>query len=171
METRRPAGVLRRFVEVKPGERKLAVLIFSYFFLIAAPYTIINALRTSNFLFKEGVGWLPVVYLLAFGLTGLVVFLYSRICVRKSVRALIISSLVFFAVSGILLQGALRSGLGARGGFLNYFYWVWASVLIIVLITGFWMTVNEIYNPRQAKRLMAFLNSGGLLGSVLGGLL
>jgi len=171
METRRPAGVLRWFVEVKPGERKLAALIFSYFFLIAAPYTIINALRTSNFLFKEGVGWLPVVYLLAFVMTGLVVFLHSRICVRKSVQTLIISSLVFFAVSGILLQGALRSGLGARGGFVNYFYWVWASVLIIVLITGFWMTVNEIYNPRQAKRLMAFLNSGGLLGSVLGGLL
>jgi hypothetical protein len=74
MATRRPAGVFRRIVEVKPGERKLAAPIFSYFFLIAAPYTIINALRTSNFLFKEGVGWLPVVYLLAFGLTGLAVF-------------------------------------------------------------------------------------------------
>ncbi len=33
------------------------------------------------------------------------------------------------------------------------------------------MTANEIYNPRQAKRLLVFLNSGGLLGSVLGGLL
>jgi hypothetical protein len=117
MATRRPAGVFRRIVDVKPGERKLAALIFSYFFLIAAPYTIINALRTSNFLFKEGVGWLPVVYLLAFGLTGLVVFLYSRICVRKSVRALIISSLVFLPFRDPV-PGALRSGLGG-GGFLN----------------------------------------------------
>jgi ATP:ADP antiporter, AAA family len=33
------------------------------------------------------------------------------------------------------------------------------------------MTVSEIYNPRQAKRLIFFLNGGGLLGSVTGGLL
>jgi ATP/ADP translocase len=171
MGTNRPAKVLGRMVKIKPGEKKLAVLIFSYFFLIAAPYTIINALRTSNFLFKEGVGWLPVVYLLAVVATGLIVILHSRIQVRKSIRALIIPSLIFFAVSGLLLQWVMQTDYGRRSVFLTYFYWVWASVLIIVLITGFWMTVNEVYNPRQAKRLIVFLNSGGLLGSVLGGLL
>ena len=80
----RPDQVLRRIVEVKPEERKLAALVFSYFFLIAAPYTIINAQRTSNYLFKEGVGWLPLAYLLAFAATGPVVFLQSRIQVQKS---------------------------------------------------------------------------------------
>lgn len=171
MGTSGPAKVIGRLVKIKPGEKKLAVLIFSYFFLIAAPYTIINALRTSNFLFKEGVGWLPVVYLLAVVATGLIVLLQSRIKVRKSIRILIIPSLVFFAVSGLLLQWVMQTDYGRRSVFLIYFYWVWASVLIIVLITGFWMTVNEVYNPRQAKRLIVFLNSGGLLGSVLGGLL
>ena len=171
MGTSRPAKVIGRVVQIKPGEKKLAVLIFSYFFLIAAPYTIINALRTSNFLVKEGVGWLPVVYLLAVVATGLVVTAYSRIKVRTSLRALIIPSLLFFAVSGFLLQWVMQTGFGSRSVFLTYFFWVWASVLIIVVITGFWMTVNEVYNPRQAKRLIVFLNSGGLLGSVLGGLL
>jgi ATP:ADP antiporter, AAA family len=84
---------------------------------------------------------------------------------------LIVYSLAFFAFSGLLMHRALRSGIGAASGAINYAYWIWASVLIIVLITGFWMTVNEIYNPRQARRLIFFLNSGGLLGSVLGGLL
>ena len=171
MGTSGPAKVIGRMVQIKPGEKKLAVLIFSYFFLIAAPYTIINALRTSNFLFKEGVGWLPVVYLLAVVATGLIVLLQSRIKVRKSIRILIIPSLIFFGVSGLLLQWVMQTDTGRRSVFLTYFYWVWASVLIIVLITGFWMTVNEIYNPRQAKRLIVFLNSGGLLGSVMGGLL
>lgn len=171
METTRPTRAMRRVFPVKPGERKLAVLVFFYFLLIAAPYTIINALRTSNFLFKEGVGWLPVVYLLAVVATGLVVLLHSRIHVRRSVQGLIVPSLVFFAVSGLFLHAALESERYQRSASLNYVFWVWASVLIIVLITGFWMTANEIYNPRQAKRLLVFLNSGGLLGSVLGGLL
>jgi len=171
MDANQPVKGLRRIVKIKPQEKKLAVLIFSYFFLIAAPYTIINALRTSNFLFKEGVGWLPVVYLLAVVATGVVVFLHSKVQARRSVQSLIVPSLAFFAASGLLLQWALETGIGRRSAALNYFYWVWASVLIIVLITGFWMTVNEVYDPRQAKRLMVFLNSGGLLGSILGGLL
>lgn len=171
MDTSQPKKVLRQIVEIKPGERKLARLIFAYFFLIAAPTTMVNALRTSNFLFKEGVGWLPVVYLLAVAATGLLVILQAKIRVRTSLRVLIIPSLVFFAVSGSVLQWLLQTEAGRRSSALNYVYWVWASVLITVLITGFWMTVNEIYNPRQAKRLMVFLNSGGLTGSVLGGVL
>jgi len=167
----RPTGVFRRIVKIKPGEKKLAALTFAYFFLIAAPYTIINALRTSNFLFKEGVGWLPVVYLLAFLATGLVVFLHSRLQDRWSIQAWIVPSLVFFAVSGVLIQWGLETEFGRRSPFLNFFFWVWSSVLIVVLITGFWTTVNEIYDPRQARRLMVFLNSGGILGSILGGLL
>lgn len=63
----------------------------------------------------------------------------------------------------------LRTGFGQHTAVVNFFYWVWASVLITVLITGFWMTVNDIYNPRQARHLIVFLNSGGILGSVLGG--
>lgn len=171
MNKDRTSKSLRRLVKIKPGERKLALLLFSYFFLIAAPHTIINALRTANFLVKEGVAWLPIAYLFAFVMTGLVVFLHSKIQWKTSIQALIIASLVFFAVSGILLQWVLQTDFGQRSAFLSYFYWVWASVLIIVLITGFWMTVNEMYNPRQAKRLIGLLNSGGILGGVLGGLL
>jgi len=168
----RPAKVIRAIVRIKPGERKLAALAFSYFFLIAAPYTIINALRTSNFLFKEGVGWLPVAYLLAFAATAVFVLLQSRARARRSIPTWIIPSLVVFAASGLLMQWALKTITGPSGGrFVNYVFWIWASVLIIVLITGFWSTINEIYDPRQAKRLIVVLNSGGILGSVLGGLL
>jgi AAA family ATP:ADP antiporter len=144
-------------------------LIFLYFFLIAAPYTIINALRTSNFIYKEGVGRLPVAYLLAVLATGLIVYWHSRLQDRKSLRSLIIPSLVFFAASGLLMPWLLGTEIGRRTAVFDFFYWVWASVLITVLITGFWMTVNDIYNPRQARRLIVFLNSGGILGSVLGG--
>ncbi len=171
MENGRPSQNLRRFFRIKPGEKKLAFLLFSYFFLIAAPHAMINPLRTTYFLNREGVAWLPVAYLLAVGVTGLVVLFHSRIQGKRSIEALIIASLVFFAVSGGLLQWVLLTGVGQAGPFLSYFYWVWASVLIVVLITGFWMTVNEMYNPRQAKRLIGFLNSGGILGGVLGGLL
>jgi AAA family ATP:ADP antiporter len=171
METARPPKALRRILNIKPGEGKLALLLFLYFFLITAPYMIIKALRTTTFLVKEGAGALPVAYLLATVATGLVVLFHSKLQFRMSIRALIIASLVFFVVSGLLLQWVLQTEFGRRSAFLSYFYWVWASVLIVVLITHFWMTINELFNPREAKRLIGFLNSGGILGAVLGGLL
>ena len=167
----RPAGLLRRTFRIKPGERKLAVLLFWYFFLVSVPQAIINPLRTAFFLGREGVAWLPIAYLLAVGATGLVVLTHGRFEHRKSVEALIIASLAFFAASGLLLHGVLRARLFLESKLLSYYYWTWASVLVIVLMTGFWMTVNEIYNPRQAKRLVGFLNSGGILGGIAGGLL
>ncbi|MGD1010849.1 MAG: Npt1/Npt2 family nucleotide transporter [Candidatus Aminicenantales bacterium] len=171
MEIGRRSRTLRRFIKIKPGEEKLAFLLFSYFFLIAAPHTIINALRTTHFLWREGVGALPEAYLSAVVITGLVVFLYSKVQLNTSIPALITSSLVFFAVSGIFLQWVLRTRYGQQSHFISFFYWTWASVLIVVLITGFWTIVNEIYNPREAKRLIGFLNTGGILGGVVGGLL
>jgi AAA family ATP:ADP antiporter len=126
-------------------------------------------LRTSNFIFKEGVGRLPIAYLFAVIATGLIVYWHSRVQDRRPIRGLIIPSLVFFAASGLLMPWLLATGIGRRTAVVDFFYWVWASVLITVLITGFWMTVNDIYNPRQARRLIVFLNSGGILGSILGG--
>jgi AAA family ATP:ADP antiporter len=160
-----------RLVGIKPGEEKLAFLLFSYFFLITAPHTIIKALRTTDLLVRLGPGALPLAYLSAAIVTGLLVVFYSKIQFKISIQLLIVANLIFFAVSGLALQLILQTQYGQRSALLPYFYWVWASVLIVVLMTHFLMTVNEIFNPREAKRLIAFISSGGILGGILGGLL
>jgi MFS family permease len=50
-------------------------------------------------------------------------------------------------------------------------FWIWANIFIVVLVTQFWILVNDIFNPREAKRLIGFFGSGGILGGVFGGLL
>ncbi|MDH4270516.1 MAG: MFS transporter, partial [Candidatus Aminicenantes bacterium] len=162
-------GALRAKLNIRPGEGKLALLLSSYFFLITFPHTIIKTLRTTDLLVKVGVGALPLAYLSAAVVTGLVVVLHSKIQFRISIRLLIIASLVFFALSGLFLQVVLQTDYGRTSGLLPYIYWVWASVLIIVLMTHFWMTVNGILNPREAKRLIGFISSGGIMGGFLGG--
>jgi ATP:ADP antiporter, AAA family len=171
MESGRLLKAPRRIFNIKPGEGKLALLLFSYFFLITAPLTIIKTLRTTHFLWRMGPKALPVAYLLAAVATGLVVLLHSRIQFRSSILTVIVGSLALFAVSGLLLQVALRTNAGRDSIYLAYFYWVWASLLMIVLMTHFWMTINELFNPREARRLIGFLSTGGILGGILGGLL
>ncbi len=167
----RGSSVRDRFFPVNPGEGKLVALVFAYFFLITAPHTIIKTLRTTDLLVKMGVGGLPLAYLSAAVATGLFVFLFSRLRLRISNRGLITASLVAFAATGLLFQAVLETDFGRRSEVLPYLYWTWASVLIIVLMTHFWMAVNDLLNPREGRRLIGLLCNGGVLGGVLGGLM
>jgi len=171
MKKNRPNKLFSHIVDLKPGEGKLVALLFVCFFLITSPHTIIKALRYADLLWKIGPGGLPIAYLFAAVVTGLVVIFHTRIHSKVSAQLMIIASLIFFTITGILLHIILLSDYGAVSVFLSYFYWVWASVLTIVLMTQFWMIINEVFNPREAKRLIGFCGSGGILGGIVGGLL
>lgn len=163
--------LLSRIVDIKLGEETLAVLLFTCFFLITGPHTIFTAIRYADLLLKMGAGGLPLAYLSAAVVTGLVVLFQSKIHVKLSSQTLIISSLVFFIVSGLLFQVLFQMEFARTSKILPYLYWVWAGVFVIILMTHAWMIVSEVFNPREAKRLIAFCGSGGLLGGVVGGLL
>ncbi len=160
-------SLLARVVKIRKGEETITLLLFSYFFLITAPYTIIKALRNSELLDAYGEKALPPAYLLTAILTGFVVVLHSKFQVRISKQLLIISSMIFFILTGMLFWLFFPS----TGDWLRLVYWPWANILVVVLVTHFWITVNEIFNPREARRLIGFFGSGGLLGGVFGGLL
>ncbi len=158
-------NIISRVTDIKSGEEKIAVLLFTFFFLITAPHTIIKALRYTDLLDKVGSQGLPLAYLLAAIVTGFVVVLHSKIQFRISHQKSIIFTLIFFVLTGLLFQVFLETEDAA----LSYLYWVWASIFIVVFMTHFGLTVTKVFNPRQARRLIGFCGSGGILGGVLGG--
>jgi len=163
--------LLSHIVNLKPGEEKYVVLLFVCFFLIACPHTIVKALRYADLLWRIGTGGLPIAYLSAAVASGLFVLLHSRLHHRVSTQLMITASLIFFIITGILLHFLLLTDYGRDSRNLSYFFWVWASVLTIVLITQFWSIINETFNLREAKRLIGFCGSGGILGGIAGGLI
>ena len=158
-------NIIFRLADIKSGEETIAVLLFAFFFLITAPHTIIKALRYTDLLDKVGSQGLPLAYLLAAIVTGFVVMLHSKMQFRISNQTLIISTLIFFVITGLFFQVFLETG----GEVLTYLYWIWASVFIVVFMTHFGLTMTEVFNTRQARRLIGFCGSGGILGGVLGG--
>ncbi len=158
---------LSRIVDIRPGEEVIVLLLFFYFFLIMAPFYVIKPVRNAQYLIEEGSIRLPIAYLLTAVIMGFFVHFYSKLQVRVHIRILIILSLVFFIVTCLLS----RELFIRRLGWMPYAFWVWANIYIVVLVTQFWLLVNDIFNPREAKRLIGFFGSGGLLGGVLGGLL
>ncbi len=159
--------IFSRIVKIKSGELKISFLLFFYLFFVIAAYNVIKPLRNASFLDALGYQWLPLVYLLTAVIIGFVVAFYSKIQVKISRYLLITSSIVFFFVSCFIFR--IFSGYGWQG--LPVIFWVWANVFIIVLNTQFWITVNDVLNPREFKRLSGFFISGGILGGFIGGLL
>ncbi len=158
--------ILSGVVELKPGEEATAVLFFLYFFLVTSPYYIIKSLRNANYLEHQGVNFLPLAYFLTALLMGFIVNFHSRLQVRIPRRTLIISSLAFFFLTICLFWWLFLH----NWKWVPLVFWVWANIFAVVLVTQFWILVNDIFNPREAKRLIGFIGSGAQLGAILGGL-
>ena len=160
--------ILSRFVEIKPGEKLIASLLFLYFFLIMFPYGIIKPVRDAQYLMELGSINLPFAYLSTAAIMVIFVHFYSKLQVKVKRRVLIISSLIFFTVTcSVSRQFFMREELE----WMPLAFWIWANIFIVVLVTQFWILVNDVFNPREVKRLIGFFGGGGLLGGILGGLL
>ena len=162
--------ILSRIVEIKPGEEVIALSLFFYFFFITAPYGFIKPLRNAKFLDALGSINLPFAYLVTAIFIGIIVNFHSKLQVRISRPVLIISSLMFFTVTCLIFWFLFTwaSSSSERGKWVVFIFWVWANTFIVVLNAQFWITVNDVLNPREAKRLIGFFVSGGLLGGILG---
>jgi AAA family ATP:ADP antiporter len=158
--------LLSRTVEIKKGEEVIALLLFFYFFLISAPFTIIKSVRNAKYIIEYTAVNLPIAYLLTAISMGFIVAFHSKIQDRIPRGLLIIATLVFFILSsfvfGILFLTELE--------WVPLVFFIWANIFIMVLMTQFWILVNDIFNPREAKRLIGFFVSGGILGGIAGGL-
>jgi AAA family ATP:ADP antiporter len=167
MAKNRLHSILSSVVDIKPGEVAVSLFFFFYFFLITAPYYIIKPIRNASYLDRLGDERLPLAYLLTAIIMGLIVNLHSRLQVRLPRHRLVIFSLIFF-LSNISIFWWLFQ---RNWAWVPTVFWVWANIFAVVLVTQFWILVNDVFNPREAKRLIGFIGSGGILGAILGSLL
>lgn len=140
---------------------------FFYFFLITTSAYLIKPVKISLFLSWLSFEKLPFAYLLTALLIGFVVTLNSRLLHTMNRKLYISLSLTFFIINLLLFWWLFRF----EWGWLSMVFWLWADIFTATSVTQFWLLVNDIYNPRQARRLVGFLVSGGLLGGVVGALL
>jgi ATP/ADP translocase len=167
MAKRRLFKILSAVVNIKPGEEVLATLLFFYFFLITAPFGIIKVIRTANYLEDLTAKKLPYAYITLI-LVGFAVSLHAKLQSKISRRSLLLSTLAFFVVTGLVFWGLFSV---SHWKWLALIYYMWANIFVVALTTQFWFLVNDVFNPREAKRLIGFFGSGGLLGGIAGYLL
>ncbi len=166
-ETRFLNKILKRLFDVKPEETHTAVLLFFYFFLITASAYIIIPVKISLYLEWLSFEKLPYAYLLTAVLIGFVVTLNAKLLQTLKRERYITSTLVFFIVNLLIFWFLFKT----EWKWLSMIFWFWEDIFLGTSVTQYWILVNDFYNPRQTKRLVGFLVSGGLLGGVAGSLI
>ena len=159
--------ILSRVFDVRPEEKSSSVLLFCYFFLITFSAYVIKPVKLSLFLDQLSFNKLPYAYLLTAVFMGLFVGLNTRL-LRAMERHVYISFCLGFFILNLLAFWFL---FRMEWKWLSMVYWLWSEIFMVTTVTQFWIMVNDIYTPRQAKRLVGFLVSGGLLGGICGALL
>ena len=156
--------LLSPVVETRKGESGPLLLMFLYSFLAMTSYNIVKPLTRAQFIQELGADDLPLVLLVSGVLIGFVMQGYSRATSWLPPKSVVATTQVAMAV---MLLGFWALFQAAVPGASIGFYFV-GQILGLLLISQFWMLANDVYDPRQAKRLFGFIGGGASLGGMTG---
>lgn len=157
--------LLSRWVNVDPRETATVVAAFLLFFFVLGSYFAVRPVRETiaTTLGRERVAdlWL---YTALFSI--LIVPLYGWLVghIRRSVLLPCIYG--FVAIVLVLIGLTLRTDPENLG--VGAFFYVWISVLNLMLVSVFWSFLLEIFSSDQTKRLFGFIAAGGTAGALVG---
>ncbi len=165
MSTSFTKRLLSPIVNLREGETGTAILMFIYSFLVMTAYNTIKPSATSKFIADLGADNLPWVMLIS-GLTmGVIMQYYSRLVGKIPPRWVLPGTLV--VVIGLLIGFWFLFKTGQE--WVSAAFYFWGRLLLgIFLISQFWTLANDIYDPRQAKRVFGFIGGGASLGGMTG---
>ena len=162
------AVLLRRAIDalvpLRPGEGRVALLMFAYSLLAMASYNILKPLTRSQFIADLGADNLPYIQLAGGIVIGGVMHAYARSVGRVPRRLVIPLTQAGIVVLLVIFWALLRTG----ANWVSAAFYLFGQMLGIILISQFWTLANDIYDARQAKRLFGLVGGGASLGGALG---
>ena len=157
--------LLRPIVQLREGESTTVFLMFLYSFLAMTSYNIIKPLGRSTFMTAWGADNLPYVQLAMGVLIGFIMHAYvktiSLVPRRWTIPATQAGMMVLVLAFWLMFVTMPRDWVPAA-------FYVLTLILGILLISQFWTLANDIYDPRQAKRVFGFVGAGSSLGGAMG---
>jgi len=164
-ERRNLGSRLAAAIGIRPGEGRIAWLLFIYFFLLSTAQFASEAVRQATFLESLGAPQLPWVYVVLAVISLPVLTAYTRIAGSRSLdRVITVSCLVHV----VLLVVFFTLFVNDRQWVAVSFY-LWTTLFFGIAVSQLWSLATQLLDPRQARRLFAFVAAGGLLGGVPGG--
>lgn len=159
---------LSRLAKVEPRETAAVVAAFCLFFFVLGSYFAVRPVRetVATLLGRDRVAdlWL---YTALFAI--LIVPLYGWLIARF--RRSILLPWVYGAVAVILGIIGFNIQMDESNLRVGTFFYVWISVLNLMLVSVFWSFLLEMFSAEQTKRLFGFIAAGGTFGALIGPLI
>jgi AAA family ATP:ADP antiporter len=165
------ARLLRRVVEIHPGELRAVLASFTFFFFLLSSYFVLRPMR-DEVAASSGVSGLT--WLFAATLAGTLVFnpMFSGLVARFPVRKFIPISYQFFVANMLIFYAVLRYISAAEGSSVDVWagraFFIWTTVFALFNTSIFWCLMADTFRSDEAKRLFGFIGVGGTLGSITG---
>jgi AAA family ATP:ADP antiporter len=151
--------------ELRPGEGGTALLMFLYSFLAMTSYNVVKPVTRSQFISSLGADNLPWVQFAAGMIIGVVMQGYTKAIATVPRRWTIPVTQAGMIVL-LLTFWVLFTQVGAE--WVSVGFYLYGLILGILLISQFWTLANDVYDPRQAKRLFGLIGGGASLGGATG---
>jgi AAA family ATP:ADP antiporter len=153
-------------VQLRQGEAITALLMFAYSFLAMAGYNMIKPVTRGLFIEKLGAENLPWIQFGAGIVIGFIMQGYTRVislAPRRWMIPITLSAIVALMASFYFMFSSFPTNRGVAVGF-----YLFGLIIGILLISQFWTLANDVYDPRQAKRIFGFVGAGSSLGGFTG---
>lgn len=153
------------FTKIEPGELPAVIAAFFLFFFVLGSYFAVRPVRetVATLLGRAYVAdlWL---YTALFSIAIVPAFGWLVARFRRSLLLPCIygAVAVIFVIVGFILDG--DEGNRAVGSF----FYVWISVLNLMLVSIFWSFLLEMFSSEQVKRLFGVIAAGGTAGALIG---
>ena len=157
-----------RLLNLRTGESRFALFLFSYYFLILASYGVGKLARDSLFLDRFRADQLPYVYLANAVLVSIVIAVYLRIARRVRLEPLLIGCLLVFVAMALISWWGLFL---FRWDWLFPALYIWVGIFGGLAIAQVWTLANFMLTTREAKRIFGLVGSGGITGGIFGAFL
>ena len=157
--------LLRRLVDVRPGETVALLAGFAYFFCLLSGYYLLRPLRDAMGL-VGGAGQLQWLFTATFLVMLALVPVFGWLARRWPPRRFVALIYRFFALN-ILCFGALFAA-GVQELAVSRIFFVWISVYNLFVVSIFWSVLADRFNSEQGRRLYGFIAAGGTAGALAG---
>ncbi|GJE27500.1 NTP/NDP exchange transporter [Methylobacterium organophilum] len=162
-----PAPLLRRLVDIRPGEGRALAWSWAYIFALLAAYYVLRPIRDQMGV-AGGLENLPWLFLATL-LSMLALNLPFGWLVKHLPRARFVPlTYRFFALNILGFALAVSQVRGEAEIWVGRVFFVWLSVFNLFVVSIFWATVVDTFSTEQGKRLFGFIAAGATLGAITG---
>jgi ATP/ADP translocase len=155
---------IREWLNIRPGELRPLLLAMAAAFFLLSFMVLSRSLRESLFLANFDIGKLPFMMGTVVLFNLLAVGQFSRLLVDFKPRQILTGLILVLVVGLVILWGLLPIFAWTIGGL-----YVWTTAGSLLMASGFWVMVAEVFPLRGAKRLFSLIGAGGTLGALITG--